>query len=252
MKKPILFVANWKMNPGTEKEAVHLAKSFATELKKAKQKIVICPPALFLPALSKIKTTSIALGLQGTAFEDTGAHTGLVSLAQARVYKVSHVIVGHSEERARGETDERVNKKIKYALKQSVTPIVCVGEKVRDDGHEYFSIIQNQVTESFAGLSKKDVTKVMIAYEPVWAIGKDATRDATPEEFYEIKILLKKVLMDAFGLSSTDMPRVLYGGSVTEKNAQAFVESGDVDGFLVGRTSLDVAKSITLLNSYEK
>ncbi len=248
-KKQITFVSNWKTNPGSEKEALVLLKQFTAELKKIKQKIIICVPTLFLPALAKEKSNVVALGLQNTAIEDIGAHTGEVSLAQATAYKVKHVIIGHSEVRALGETDELVNKKIKYAIKQKVTPIVCVGEKVRDDGHEYFGIITEQVIKAFAGVVKKDISAVLIAYEPVWAIGKDALRDATPEEFYEVKILIKKVLMDTYGLATKDIPQILYGGSVTEKNAKAFVTAGDADGFLIGRTSLDVKKSIILLNS---
>ncbi len=247
MKKQILFVGNWKMNPGTEKEAIRLFKQLSVELKSVKQKIIVCPPSVFIPVLSKIKTSSITLGFQNTAPADTGAYTGEVSLMQAGVYKVRAVIIGHSELRARGETDALINKKVQYAHKKKITPIVCVGETIRDESHEYFTVVKEQIIHAFAGISKKDVTASIIAYEPVWAIGVDAVRDATPEEFYEIKIFIKKILGDAYGLRTADMPKILYGGSVTEKNAGAFVEKGDVDGFLVGRTSLDAKKSIELL-----
>ncbi len=247
MKKQILFVGNWKMNPGTEKEAVRLFTQLNTQLKAIKQKIIICPPALFAPALSKLRTTSISLGLQNTSVADTGAYTGEVSLMQGAMYKIRHVILGHSEVRARGETDTLVNKKVQYAHKKKIIPIICVGETIRDHSHEYFTLIKNQVIQAFSGISKKDMSASIIAYEPIWAIGVDATRDATPEEFYEVKIFIKKILGDAYGLRTQDMPKILYGGSVTEKNANLFVEKGDVDGFLVGRTSLDVKKTIELL-----
>lgn len=247
IKKQILFIGNWKMNPGTEKEAIQLFKQLSVELKRIKQKIYICPPAIFIPALSKIKTGSITLGLQNTAPADIGAYTGEVSLMQAAFYKVRAVLIGHSEVRARGETDSMINKKVQYAHKKKIMPIVCVGESLRDESHEYFTVIKDQIIKAFTGISKKDVSSSIIAYEPVWAIGVDAVRDATPEEFYEIKIFIKKILGDAYGLRAQDMPKILYGGSVTEKNARAFVEKGDVDGFLVGRTSLDIKKSIELL-----
>jgi triosephosphate isomerase len=248
-KKQIIFIGNWKTYPKTEKEAIVLYKQFVVELKKNKQKISLCVPSVYIPALSKIQSRVALLGLQNTAPEDTGAYTGEVSLKQIAQYKVTYVLIGHSELRQKGETDELINTKIKYSLKQKVTPVICVGEKVRDTGHEYFTTITEQIVKAFDGIPKKEIPKIIIAYEPVWAIGKNALREATPEEFHEIKILIKKILTNMHGITPKEMPKILYGGSVTEKNADRFVSLGDTDGFLVGRTSLDVKKTITLLTT---
>lgn len=246
---PKLIVGNWKMNPSSTKEATSLIKNIHKGLKKIKQKVVICPPSIFLPVLYKEKSTYTSFGLQNTSFEDVGAHTGEVSLELSKSFKPSFVILGHSEVRAQGESSSLVNQKVKYCLKKGVTPIVCVGEKDRNDSHGYFSFIENQIQESLGGLTKKDVSKLVIAYEPIWAIGKNALRDATPEEFNEVKIFIKKVLQDMYSISGTEVPSILYGGSVNEKNASLFIHKGHADGLLIGRTSLDAKKFIELVKN---
>lgn len=243
-----ILVANWKTNPKNQKEAIKLFKDIIKSCSVLKKKIIICSPNIFIPVLSKIKSPFVSLGLQNTSFEDTGAYTGQTSIAQALPFKVSFVILGHSEVRQLGETSELINKKIKYTLKKGVTPIVCVGEQFRDQEHTYFTFIQKQLVESFYGLQKKDFPKIVIAYEPIWAIGKNALRDATAEEFFEIKIFIHKVLKDVFKLTDTFLPKILYGGSVDDKDGKDFIHGG-ADGLLIGRASLDVKKMSLLMKS---
>lgn len=249
--KNILYIANWKTNPVTSKEAVTLYKGLLREFSLYKQKLIICPPSLFIPILSKEKGKNIQLGLQNTIPQDKGAFTGQVSLAQAKEFKIGYVIVGHSEVRLSGDTDEVINQKIKYILKNKLTPILCVGEKKRDEGHEYFSFIENQIKNGLAGISKNNFSNVIIAYEPLWAIGSTAKREATPDEFYEIKIFIRKIIQDVFGVKGSQVPHIIYGGSVDEKNAKLFIEEGSADGLLIGRVSLDVKKMTQLIKSVE-
>lgn len=242
------IIGNWKLNPKNEKEAVAIFTKIKKDLSLLKYKVIICPPSIFIPALSKIKTTNITLGLQNTAIEDTGAYTGQVSVGTALSYKIKYCIVGHSESRANGDTDERVAKKVGYILKSKITPILCVGERERDEAHTYFAFIENQLKSALLGISKKNIESMIIAYEPIWAIGRDAVRDATPEEFYEVKIFIKKVLKESFGVSVVP---ILYGGSVTAKNAESFMTAGHADGLLVGRASVD-PKSLQSISSITK
>lgn len=242
------IIGNWKLNPKNEKEAITIFTKIKKDLSLLKYKVIICPPSIFVPALSKIKTTNIILGLQNTALEDTGAYTGQVSVGTVLSYKVKYCIIGHSEARANGDTDERVAKKIAYVVKNNITPILCVGERERDEAHTYFAFIENQIKSALTGISKKSIEGMIIAYEPIWAIGKDAVRDATPEEFYEIKILIKKVLKESFGVS---LVPILYGGSATPKNAESFMTAGHADGLLIGRASLD-PKSLQSISSIAK
>ncbi len=240
------IIGNWKLNPKSEKEAVAIVTQIKKDLSTLKYKMIVCPPSIYLSALAKVKTANITLGLQNTAVEDTGAYTGQVSVATALSYKIQYCIVGHSEVRARGETDALIAQKLAYVLKNKITPILCIGEKARDAGHEYFAVIENQLKSAFIGLSKKNIENTIIAYEPIWAIGSDAERVSTPEEFYEVKIFIKKILKEQFGITHT-VP-VLYGGSVNAKNAGWFISDGRADGLLIGRASVDPKAMRDIIN----
>jgi len=234
MSKKII-VANWKMNPSNEKEAIKLAKALD------KNGVIIAPPFVFLPAISKVVRRA-KLAVQNLSPESQGSYTGEISPAMLKDLKVKYAIVGHSERRALGETNELVNKKVKNALKHGLTPIACVGESHRDHGMKYLHFMKKQIIETFKNLVPKDFSRIIIAYEPVWAIGKNAEREATPEESEEMAIFIKKVLSDHFGGSSVKKLSILYGGSVDEKNAKAFLTCGGVQGLLIGRASLNPEK----------
>lgn len=233
-----LIVGNWKMNPRTR--AVASANFLAVKKGVTAYKnvtVAIAAPFVYLPELAKLSSAGLSLAAQNLSAEKEGAFTGEVSGGMLAPLKVKYVIIGHSERRALGETNELINKKIKVALAAKITPILCVGERERDHDMWYLSVVKTQLEECLAGLPKNAVSKIVIAYEPVWALSStENRRDATPEDCMEMRIYIKKVLSDMFG-SAASVP-VLYGGSVDEKNTGEFLGAGGADGLLVGKTSL--------------
>lgn len=247
---PYLIVANWKMNPETEEKALHTAKSLYGAMKQIKKsELVIAPPSIFIPSLRKINKNK-ALASQNVFFEKSGSYTGEISAHMLTDIGVTHVIIGHSERRLMGETNGTVQKKIIAALSQKLVPIVCIGEEYRDDKGEYLSFLKKQIEECFGNIPKAALSHIIVAYEPLWAIGKDAVREATPEECFETVVYIKKILADLYN-HTQPKSRFLYGGSVNEKNALAFLVGGGIDGLLVGRVSLEPKKMEKLLRSIE-
>ena len=237
-----IIVGNLKMNILTIAERDRYFEAFKKELKAAKlanASIVLCAAAVHLESFAKkLKTKAVAIGAQNIFWEEKGSYTGEISAAMVANLGAEYVIIGHSERRRYfGETSVEANLKIKAALKNKLTPIYCVGEtkEEKDNGMAAETIIE-QVTEGFAGLSDTKAASVIIAYEPVWAVGSDAL--PTSNEILEIKILIKKIFADMYRLSVAEKIRVLYGGSVkAEAVAQVCLEPG-LDGVLVGRESL--------------
>ena len=210
---------------------------------------VVCPPALYLGDMKKLITGHRAvLGAQNSWLENEGAYTGEISPAQLASMGVLYTIIGHSERRAIGETDELINKKVIGGLKAGLTVVLCVGERVRDMDGEYLKFIQAQLVADLAGVTKKDLAKLVIAYEPIWAIGKNALRAASPEDALEVSIFIKRTLADLYGKGS-DGVGILYGGSVDAKNSVDFLAKSNIDGLLVGRASLDAKTFATILKN---
>lgn len=231
-----LVVGNWKMNPVYLEDAKKIArevKRVARTLKRTQ--VVICPPFVYLGSLSSLADKTFFLGAQNAHSEYSGSFTGEVSASELPDFKVSYVIVGHSERRKMGETDEVVNKKVKSVLGQGMNVIVCVGESSRDHNGDYFEFIKTQLLSALKDVPKKILYQVTVAYEPIWAIG--AKEAMSPRDLQEMSIFIKKVLKDVFG-SAGEVMRVLYGGSVDKNNADALVRDGNVSGLLVGRESL--------------
>jgi triosephosphate isomerase len=237
------IVGNWKMNPLTGKEAEKLFSGVAKEISRVKRtEIVVCPPSVFLDRLTKIRTSKITLGGQDAFWGGAGAFTGQVSGEMLYEIGARYVILGHSERREMGESNADINQKMKAALLSGLRPILCVGESSRDENHGYFNLIKIELEECVAGVSKNSISKIIIAYEPIWAISTTPNRkDATADDSREMSIFIRKVLSDKFGKDSSKI-KVLYGGSVSEKDAGEFLESGGVDGLLVGRASLNAKK----------
>jgi triosephosphate isomerase len=246
MSKKII-IANWKMNPRTVKDAEKLFKTVAKNVSRVKKTdVVICAPFTYLEELSEVRTSKIALGAQDAYPGDVGASTGEVSAQMLYDMKVRYVILGHSERRSPpaggGETNELVNKKIKGALQSGLKPILCVGESERDENHGYFNLVKSQLEECLAGISRNLISKIIIAYEPIWAISSTLNhKDAAPEDSREMAVFIRKVLSDKFGSDGAKV-KILYGGSVNEKDAEGFLKDGGVDGALVGKASLDIKK----------
>ena len=251
LKQKWLIVGNWKMNPVSLK----LAKQNYISAKKASLKIkntelVICPPFIYMESFKS--TTRMMLGSQDLFWEGEGSFTGSVSYLQLKNLGVKYSIIGHSEKRKNGESNEDINKKVKASLRGNISPIICVGEEVRDDHGEYLKTVKEQIESAVVGLSKNTIKDIVIAYEPVWAIGKDAKRDATVNEIFETVIYIKKVLSDIYGTKTVPPTKILYGGSVNEKNSEMVLKSSGVDGLLVGRVSLDGKKFGDLLLATDK
>ncbi len=250
-----LIVANWKMNPlkGSEAKKMFLGISkIANNLKNVET--VICPPLVYLESLGQlVENRSCVLGAQDAFWEHSGAYTGQVSPDMVFNTKARYVIVGHSERRAMGETDEMVNKKIKSILQFPLIPIVCVGENTRDEDGLYIKDLKIQIRRSLAGLTPFELSRVVIAYEPVWAIGAKAKGVCTPAECREIVQVIQQVAADLS--ESADHARritILYGGSVDITNAEGFLENGSVQGLLIGRASLDPKAFTQILKIAEK
>ncbi len=247
-----LIVGNWKMNPSSLSEA----KKIALEIKKTmknmtktgiktvrKTQVVICPPFVYLGSVGGMKTTSFFLGAQDAFYESMGAYTGEVSYCSLPQFGVSHVILGHSERRAKGETNEIINKKVRSVVGEGMTAIVCVGESVRDTEGIYLHILRSQIVAALYEVNKKLLDHVVIAYEPIWAIGAKVAMNS--RDVHEISIYIKKVLREMYGPLG-DSVRILYGGSVDSTNAREIVYEGNVGGLLVGRASL-VPKDFSLI-----
>lgn len=253
MKAKKLIVGNWKMYPSTIKDA----KAKFTEIKKTANTLrnvqtVICPPFVYVSELKKLATGHrCTVGAQNAWHENEGAFTGEVSTEMIKSIGAQYVILGHSERRAMGETDELINKKVLAAIKSELTVVLCVGERERDQDGVYMKFISEQLKRALSGVQKKDVTKIVIAYEPIWAIGKHAAHAASPDDALEVSILIKKTLTDLYGKDASVIS-ILYGGSVDEKNAWEFLIKSQVDGLLVGRASLDSKVFSEILMSAEK
>lgn len=245
-----LIVGNWKMNPRSLKEARTLFLAIKKEARTYKKaETVIAPPFIYLLEASKITSASLGLAAQNVSFEKEGAFTGEISASMLSGAKVKYCIVGHSERRALGDTNEQINQKIKLLLANKITPILCVGELERDGEMWYLGTVKTQVEEALAGISKSMLSKIVIAYEPVWAISSTQNRrDATPEDFEEMQIYIKKILADMYGHAAIQDTRILYGGSVDEKNAGGFLAIG-ADGLLPGRASLTAKKFIGIIKT---
>jgi triosephosphate isomerase len=250
MNKKII-IGNWKMNPLTLKEAEKLFKNMAENVSAVKKtEIVVCPPFLYLEKLKKI-SKKIFLGAQNTFWEEAGAFTGEISAEMLYNVGARYVILGHSERRALGENNNDINKKIKSSLLAGLRPVLCVGENVRDASHGYFSLVKRQLEECLLGVPKNSISKIIIAYEPIWAISSTPHRqDATPDDSREMAIFIRKILSDKFGPEAGKM-RIIYGGSVNEKDAEDFLKNGGLDGLLPGRASLDAKKFVEIVKICE-
>jgi len=236
-----VVAGNWKMNE-TNPEAVALARALVTALGPAPPcEIVLCPPFTALTEVSLLLGgTALRLGGQNLHAEAKGAFTGEVSGDMLRSAGCSHVIVGHSERRRLfGESDELVAKKARAALASGLVPIVCVGETLEErENHETARVVERQLEAAVLALPPDALAHVLVAYEPVWAIGTGRT--ATRDQAQEVHALLRARLGERFGEGGRRV-RILYGGSVTAKNAADLLGEDDVDGALVGGASLEAA-----------
>lgn len=231
------------MNPQTLGEAKSLFSGVKQNLKSLKHTdLVICPPNLFVSDLIKAnKQKSLGIGLQNVFFETAGAYTGEISPIMAREIGCDFVLIGHSERRARGETDDEINKKIQLSVSEKLKVVLCIGEKERDIDGNYLAFITNQLKTALSNVNEKNIGLITIAYEPVWAIGKTDTEAMKGKDMHEMSIFIRRTLGEMFNPKDVLGVKILYGGSVSPNNTADLVGDGFVDGLLVGRQSLSVS-----------
>jgi triosephosphate isomerase (TIM) len=237
-RKP-LVAGNWKMNK-TLAEAASLAREIRQGYQAAMPaEVVLAPPFTALTTVSQeISGSAIQLAGQDMFWEKQGAYTGAISAAMLKDAGCRLVIIGHSERRQYfGETEATVNKKIKAALSSHLTPIVCIGETLAQrEAQETMGVITTQITAGLTGFSPEEIGRLIIAYEPVWAIGTGRT--ATPEQAQEVHSVIRRLLVAQAGAEVANGLRILYGGSVTPDNIRVLAQAPDIDGALVGGASL--------------
>ena len=250
--RSILIAGNWKMNMGPKETADFFEQLDADSQKNIEGvEAAVCPPFVSLTtAFSSRKSASaVKIGAQDVHFEDNGAFTGEISTSMLTEIGCDFVILGHSERREYfGEDDAIINRKVKKALEAGITPIVCVGEVLDERKQDrHFDVVKNQTSGSLKGLSTSDMENVVIAYEPVWAIGTGET--ATPEQAQEMHAFIREELSVLFGKEVADAVLILYGGSMKPANAAELLLKPDVDGGLIGGASLkpaDFAKLVAI------
>lgn len=248
MRKPII-AGNWKMNK-TIGESIQMIKKLKLQLTNIHYvDIVVCPPFTALAAVNGIlRDSNIKLGAQDLHWEQKGAFTGEVSANMLIDAGCQYVIIGHSERRQYfGETDQTVNRKIKAALACGLIPIVCVGEKLKErEAGNTESVVEEQVTGALSGLFKNEIQNLIIAYEPVWAIGTGKT--ATPQQANKVHRFIRKLLTQLYDQKTGETIRIQYGGSVTPTNISGLMSQPDIDGALVGGASLEVDSFTKIVN----
>lgn len=240
--RPPLIAGNWKMN-GLFQEARNLAEGLRKELGvlSGGPEVLVCPPFLALAAVHEVLAGGpIRMGAQDVHWEPKGAYTGEVSTTMIKEAGCSAVILGHSERRhIMGETNEMVNRKVKASLAAGLLPIVCVGELLEERNMGVTrEVVERQISKGLDGLASEDVAKIVIAYEPVWAIGTGKT--ATPRQAEEVHHYVRKLITQKSGEAVGQGIRILYGGSVSPENVKELMAEEDIDGALVGGASLKV------------
>jgi triosephosphate isomerase len=246
-----IIVANWKMNPATMREGKRLLAATKKAADGAKHaNVIVAPPSIFLRELrATYKGKKISFAAQNAHAEKSGAYTGEISFAQVKDACVSYVIIGHAERRAMGESNDDTRKKVAAALAIDMVPILCVGEASRSGSGEHFNFVKEQLRAGLADVLPQKLSKIIVAYEPVWAIG--AVKPMSPRDMHEMAIFIRKAVVDLKGELGMAI-KILYGGSIDEKTAPSMLRDGDVIGLLVGRASEDAAKFSALLQAIEQ
>ena len=247
MRKKIV-AGNWKMNM-TPKEAVSLVCELRDKFSNRDVDVVFCVPSIdIIPVVDAVKGTDIKVGAENMHYEEKGAYTGEISPGMLKEAGVDYVIVGHSERRQYfGEDDETVNKKVKSALAVGLKPIICVGETLeqRESGQTE-AIVTSQIEKALEGVSTEDLEKIIVAYEPIWAIGTGKT--ATKEDANNTIMEIRKKIAEIYGQNKANGVIIQYGGSVKSSNAKELFEMSDIDGGLVGGASLKSEEFAKIVN----
>jgi triosephosphate isomerase len=250
-----IIIANWKMNPVDLREA----KKMFSELKKGAQKIsgnvqvVVCPPSIYLQELSSgYRGNKFVFGAQDVSVKESKEteSTGEISVEMLKNAGAKYVLIGHSEQRAISDTNETVSMKLQRALSAGMTPVLCIGETDRDMSGNYLRFIEQQIHESLSEVPKAKLKNILIAYEPVWAIGKGHNA-MSGYELHQMTIFIKKTLSKIYDKKTAMAAKILYGGSVDEENCDEILTEGEVNGLLVGRASLNSHVFVDLLKKVD-
>ncbi|MBA3789441.1 triosephosphate isomerase [Patescibacteria group bacterium] len=235
----MLIVANWKAYVDSAEKA---KKLFATAKRLATYPdidIVLAPSAPYLGLLAPGNRSKVGIAAQDLSTVSGGAATGEITSSMLRSLGVTHVILGHSERRALGETDAIVSEKVRQAFSNKIIPILCVGERERDADGKYLTFLRTQLHAIFSILSAKEKFQIIVAYEPIWAIGKTAEEAITPNDLTEMMLYIRKVIGAYIPGTGSSKVSVIYGGSVEPSNVKALTEETGIDGFLAGHASVD-------------
>ncbi|MBD3615123.1 MAG: triose-phosphate isomerase [Gracilimonas sp.] len=237
----LLIAGNWKMNCGPY-DAAELLEGLKAKKSEVNENVdvLVCPPFVSIGmAVKYLYDTDIQVGAQNLHFEENGAFTGEISGSMLTESGCNYVIIGHSERRQYfGETDETVNQRTKKALEHKLAPIICVGESLSQrKADEHYDLVKDQITNALNGVSAEEVLDIVIAYEPIWAIGTGET--ASPEQAQEMHEHIRNVVANLYSQDAADSINILYGGSMKPANAQELLSQADVDGGLIGGASLD-------------
>jgi triosephosphate isomerase len=249
MRTP-LIIGNWKMN-GTQAEARALATGVRDALKrKVAAGVAVCPPFTALPAVAEILAgTAIGVGAQNCHHEASGAHTGEISVPMLKELGCRYVLVGHSERRKEmGETDELINRKVQAVLAQALIPVLCVGETAEERNQGLtFTTVEGQLRAGLAGIASDGIARLVLAYEPVWAIGTGV--NATPAQAAEVHGYLRGIVSELSTKETAQGLSIVYGGSVKGDNAQSLLAEPEIDGALVGGASLKAADFVAIVKN---
>lgn len=235
----MLIVANWK---AYVEDIAKAKKLFAVSKKLTKETnitIVLAPPAPILGALSARNKSRVDFAAQDVSATTGGARTGEITAQIYATAGAKYAIIGHSERRANGDTYAVVAEKLSHALVHGLTPILCIGENERDGEGKYLATVREEITSALESLSQKERSKVVIAYEPIWAIGKTSENAIKPNDLAEMILYIRKVLAELLSGKSSQHSLVLYGGSVEPENIRDLARSTSIDGFLIGHASVD-------------
>jgi len=258
MSRKSIFAANWKMNKGAS-ETEDFIKSFLSKTQGMNftSEIVIAPPFVSLPKLAELLHTATAvqnahaiqIGAQNCSQFDSGAYTGEVSVLMLREFFVHYVILGHSERRAIfGETDAIINAKIKKAREANLKPIFCIGETLTErESGKLETVLRTQITGGLQDISEKDLAEIVIAYEPVWAIGTGVT--ATSQQAQDAHAFVRSIIAGLYGADAAAKIRIQYGGSVKPGNAAELMDCPDIDGALIGGAALETQSFLEIIRN---
>ena len=243
-----IIIANWKMNPQTAEEALRLVQGILTHRLPKNVELIIAPPFVYLDLVKNHCGKEIKLAGQNVNWAERGAYTGEVSCLMLKNMGCNYVIIGHSERRHKmGETEEMINLKIKAAFKTGLIPILAIGEQEQND--DIIKTLTRQMTSALEGVDVSKISRLIVAYEPVWAIGTGLVD--TPDHALSAALLIRKIVGNLYeGEWATDLP-VLYGGSVSDENAADFVSQRGISGALVGSAALELQKFIKIIKAAE-